>query len=114
MLLENYRIKEAIQVLKSLDLDVSEKYWVYSLLGKAFYEINEYLDVIFDRNNISRNGIFKRPGMSLIADSRLLHPLRIEYMDIYGVVLWHLKKDVELSHLGSELQSLHPSAPETW
>ncbi len=32
---------------------------------------------------------------------------------MYGVVLWHLKKDVELSSLGSELKDLDPCAPET-
>lgn len=34
-------------------------------------------------------------------------------MDVYGVVLWHLKKDVELSSLSSELKDLDANAPET-
>lgn len=37
----------------------------------------------------------------------------MEYMDVYGVVLWHLKMDVELSSLGSELKDLDDNAPET-
>lgn len=45
MLLENLKIKEGIKVLKELELQ-EESYWVYSLLGKAYYEINEYYDVL--------------------------------------------------------------------
>jgi hypothetical protein len=37
----------------------------------------------------------------------------MEEMDVYGVVLWHLKKDVELSNLGADLQELDSNAPET-
>jgi anaphase-promoting complex subunit 3 len=38
----------------------------------------------------------------------------MENMDIYGTCLWHLRKDVELSYLGRELEALDPKAPQTW
>lgn len=45
--------------------------------------------------------------------ARRIDPVRMEEMDVYGVVLWHLKKDVELSNLGADLQELDSNAPET-
>ena len=35
-------------------------------------------------------------------------------MDIYGTCLWHLKKKIELSYLGKELEQSHRCSPETW
>lgn len=35
-------------------------------------------------------------------------------MDLYGTCLWHMKKKVELSALGKELEELDKFAPQTW
>ena len=46
MLLENYQIKKAIDVFKSLGQERFETPWILSLVGKAYYQINEYHEVI--------------------------------------------------------------------
>nr|KAJ3421478.1 hypothetical protein HK105_003371 [Polyrhizophydium stewartii] len=55
-------------------------------------------------------------GMAEIYFERVRHmqPARMEGMDIYGTCLWHLKKPVELSFLGKELEAINRLAPQTW
>lgn len=43
-----------------------------------------------------------------------MEPFRLDSMDIYGTCLWHLKKKVELSKLGKELEEIDKLAPQTW
>ena len=35
-------------------------------------------------------------------------------MDVYSVVLWHLKREEELSYLGMEMSSLCRNSCESW
>ena len=45
---------------------------------------------------------------------RRVDPARLEGLDIYSTVLWHLKKEVDLSYLAQEMVALNRLAPQTW
>lgn len=42
-LIQNLKIKQGLELLKEIELE-EESYWVYSRMGRSFYEINEYLE----------------------------------------------------------------------
>jgi tetratricopeptide (TPR) repeat protein len=70
---------------------------VLSLAARACFERHDYIKAI---------ELFKK--------IRQLDPLRLESMDVYGTCLWHLKKTVELSFLGKQLEEVDRLAPQTW
>ncbi len=41
--MENLKIKQALKVLTEIELE-EESYWVYSRMGRSWYEINEYIE----------------------------------------------------------------------
>ena len=45
---------------------------------------------------------------------RQLEPYRRKDMDRFSTTLWHLKKEMELSHLAQELIALDKKSPEAW
>ncbi|XWS17325.1 hypothetical protein CRYUN_Cryun33cG0057600 [Craigia yunnanensis] len=71
--------------------------WVLSQIGKAHFELVDYLEA--DR------------AFSL---ARRVSPHSLEGMDIYSTVLYHLKEDMKLSYLAQELISTDRLAPQSW
>lgn len=45
---------------------------------------------------------------------RSLEPNRVSGMDVYSSTLWHLRKEVALSHLAHDLVEKQRMAPESW
>ncbi|KAF5093915.1 hypothetical protein D0Z00_003786 [Geotrichum galactomycetum] len=45
---------------------------------------------------------------------REVDPFRLEDMEYYSTVLWHLQQDVELTHLAAYLVSVDRRAPQAW
>jgi anaphase-promoting complex subunit 3 len=45
---------------------------------------------------------------------RIVEPTRTEGMEIYSTILWHLRKEVELSYLANELCEIDKESPEAW
>lgn len=92
-----FELPEAIQVFRSLPSAQRETPWVLAQLGKAYYEAADYsaAEECFGR-------LMK------------IQPSRIEEMEIYSTVLWHLKKESALSFLCRVLRDNHFDAPETW
>jgi anaphase-promoting complex subunit 3 len=69
---------------------------VLSLKARAYYELHDY------------------PRAADIYKSiRKMDPFCLDGMDIYATCLWHLKRKVELSVLGKELEEISKNAPET-
>lgn len=45
---------------------------------------------------------------------RSLEPYRIWDMEVYSTLLWHLRRNVQLSFLAQELLAIDSRAPEAW
>ncbi|POO00841.1 N-terminal acetyltransferase A, auxiliary subunit [Trema orientale] len=92
-----YRCQDALDVYLKLPHKHYNTGWVLSQVGKAYFELVDYLEA--DR------------AFSL---SRRVSPYSLEGMDIYSTVLYHLKEDMKLSYLAQELISTDRLAPQSW
>ncbi|EME84784.1 uncharacterized protein MYCFIDRAFT_65039 [Pseudocercospora fijiensis CIRAD86] len=92
-----FDLQDAITHFRTLPTAQRETPWVLAQLGKVYYEQAEYRQAedCFDR---------------LIK----MQPSRIEDMEIYSTVLWHLKKESTLAFLCRILRDNHFDAPQTW
>ncbi|KAF2285228.1 hypothetical protein GH714_039056 [Hevea brasiliensis] len=71
--------------------------WVLSQVGKAYFELVDYLE-----------------SASFFSLARQASPYSLEGSDIYSTVLYHLKEDMKLSYLAQELISTDRLAPQSW
>ncbi|XP_052194703.1 cell division cycle protein 27 homolog B [Diospyros lotus] len=92
-----YRCQDALDAYLKLPHKHYNTGWVLSQVGKAYFELVDYLEA--DR------------AFSL---ARLVSPYSLEGMDIYSTVLYHLKEDMKLSYLAQELISTDRLAPQSW
>lgn len=93
-----YDCYKAIRMLET-SLNEFEKNtpWVLSKLGRLHYEIVNY------------------PQSELyFTKLRKLDRTRLQDMEYYLTLLWHLNKKVELTYLANELHDLQPNAAITW
>ncbi|XVE98099.1 hypothetical protein REPUB_Repub03eG0076200 [Reevesia pubescens] len=92
-----YRCQDALDTYMRLPHRHYNTSWVLSQVGKAHFELVDYLEA--DR------------AFSL---ARRVSPYSLEEMDIYSTVLYHLKEDMKLSYLAQELISTDRLAPQSW
>ncbi|KAF5952352.1 hypothetical protein HYC85_010296 [Camellia sinensis] len=92
-----YRCQDALDAYLKLPHKHYNTGWVLSQVGKAYFELVDYLEA--DR------------AFSL---ARLASPYSLEGMDIYSTVLYHLKEDMKLSYVAQELISTDRLAPQSW
>uniref|UniRef100_A0A7N0U2G3 Uncharacterized protein n=1 Tax=Kalanchoe fedtschenkoi TaxID=63787 RepID=A0A7N0U2G3_KALFE len=92
-----YQCQDALKVYLQLPAKHYNTGWVLSQVGKAYFELVDYLEA--DR------------AFSL---ARKASPHSLEGMDIYSTVLYHLKEDMKLSYLAQELVSTDRLAPQSW
>ncbi|XP_019442777.1 PREDICTED: cell division cycle protein 27 homolog B-like [Lupinus angustifolius] len=92
-----YRCQDALDTYLKLPLDHYNTGWVLRQVGKAYFELVDYVEA--DR------------AFSL---ARQITPYSLEGMDIYSTVLYHLKEDMKLSYLAQELISTDRLAPQSW
>ncbi|OQN98499.1 hypothetical protein B0A48_15760 [Cryoendolithus antarcticus] len=93
----NYDLSHAIASFDALPTSQRETPWVLAQLGKAHYEAADY-----------------REAEVCFTKLMKLQPSRIEDMEVFSTVLWHLKKDSTLAWLCHTLRDQHYNAPETW
>ncbi|XP_073139770.1 cell division cycle protein 27 homolog B isoform X1 [Henckelia pumila] len=91
------RCKDALDIYIKLPQKHYNTGWVLSQVGKAYFEMVDYLEA--DR------------AFSL---ARIASPYSLEGMDIYSTVLYHLKEDMKLSYLAQELVATDRLAPQSW
>ncbi|XVE54205.1 hypothetical protein DITRI_Ditri03aG0061700 [Diplodiscus trichospermus] len=92
-----YRCQVALDTYLRLPHGHYNTSWVLSQVGKAYFELVDYLEA--DRAfNLARR----------------MSPYSLEGMDIYSTVLYHLKEDMKLSYLAQELISTDRLAPQSW
>lgn len=92
-----YDCYKAIRILESLPQKEKESPWVLSKLGRLHYEIVNY-----------------KQSEYFFVKLRKLDRTRLEDMEYYSTLLWHLHKKVELTYLANELHDLDPHSPITW
>ncbi|KAJ5751932.1 hypothetical protein N7520_008849 [Penicillium odoratum] len=95
--LSRYKCADAIQHFNSLSQGQRETPWVLAQLGRAHFEQAMYADA---------SKYFSRV--------QALAPSRLEDMEIYSTVLWHLKNDVELAYLAHQLLEVDRLSPQAW
>ncbi|KAL1964958.1 hypothetical protein VTN77DRAFT_6158 [Rasamsonia byssochlamydoides] len=95
--LSRYRCQDAIQTFNSLPQSQRETPWVLAQIGRAYYEQALYPE-----------------AEKYFIRVKALAPSRLEDMEIYSTVLWHLKNDVELAYLAHELMEIDRLSPQAW
>lgn len=92
-----FELQDAITHFRTLTSVQRETPWVLAQLGKVYYEQAEY-----------------RQSEDCFERLMKLQPSRVEDMEIYSTVLWHLKKESTLAFLCRVLRDNHFDAPQTW
>ncbi|KAL7930972.1 hypothetical protein V8C35DRAFT_282911 [Trichoderma chlorosporum] len=96
-LLSQFQCQEAVQALGSLPAAHQSSPWVLALMGRAHYEQASYAEA---------EKYFRR--------MRAQAPSRLEDMEVYSTILWHLKRETELSFLAHELVDASWHSPQAW
>ncbi|KAJ5287083.1 hypothetical protein N7478_002769 [Penicillium angulare] len=95
--LSRYKCPDAIQHFNSLSQGQRETPWVLAQLGRAYFEQAMYAD-----------------AAKYFSRVQTLAPSRVDDMEIYSTVLWHLKSDVELAYLAHQLLEVDRLSPQAW
>lgn len=92
-----YDCYKAIRTLESLPDPEKDTPWVLSKLGRLHYEIVNY-----------------KQSKKFFVRLRQLDRTRLEDMEFYSTLLWHLHKNVELTFLANELHDIDDNLAITW
>ncbi|KAJ9613913.1 anaphase-promoting complex subunit cdc27 [Cladophialophora chaetospira] len=95
--LTNYDCLTAIQIYNSLPSHHRETPYILSQIAKAYYEQAQYAE-----------------AEKFFIRVRQLAPTRLEDMEVYSTVLWHLKSEIELAYLAHELIEIDRLSPQAW
>uniref|UniRef100_A0A8P0T1V0 Cell division cycle protein 27 homolog n=1 Tax=Canis lupus familiaris TaxID=9615 RepID=A0A8P0T1V0_CANLF len=93
----SYNCKEAINILSHLPSHHYNTGWVLCQIGRAYFELSEYMQ-----------------AERIFSEVRRIENYRVEGMEIYSTTLWHLQKDVALSVLSKDLTDMDKNSPEAW
>ena len=92
-----FNCEEALEILNSLPIHHFETGWCLSLAGRAYFEMVKYSE-----------------AENVFSTMRRLEPFHIEGCEYYSTVLWHLRKEKELSFLAHELVRFDRTCPQAW
>ncbi|WVQ80743.1 hypothetical protein IAT38_002848 [Cryptococcus sp. DSM 104549] len=92
-----FQCQQVVKDLEALPYEVKSSAWALDLLGRAFYEVANYV-----------------AAGRAFAHLRVLEPYRLPSMDLYSTLLWHLSDGPSLSHLSQSLMSVNRESPEPW
>lgn len=95
--LSHYQCQDAVQIFNSIPSQQRETPWVLAQIGRALYEQANYAEA---------EKYFTR--------IRTMAPSRLEDMEVYSTILWHLKRDVDLAYLSHELIDTDRLSPPSW
>ena len=96
-LLSKYYCSEASEAFRKLPVEQFQTAYILCLMGRCHYEMVEYVE-----------------AERYFQWSRRLSPDRLEGLEVYSTVLWHLRKHVELSYLAQEAIALDRLSPQAW
>ncbi|TGZ85418.1 TPR-like protein [Ascodesmis nigricans] len=92
-----YQCSDALQFLMTLPSAQREAPWVLCQIARAQYEMANYSE-----------------AEKTFLKVRQIDPVRTKDMEVFSTVLWHMRKDVDLSFLAHELMELDKTSPEAW
>jgi anaphase-promoting complex subunit 3 len=92
-----FQCHEALQAFRSLPRNHQDTPWVLAQIGRAQYQQAEYAEA---------EKSFRRV--------RVLAPTRLEGMEVYSTILWHLRRETDLSFLAHELVDSAWHSPQAW
>lgn len=95
--LSHFRCQEAYQMFNTITPAQRDTPWVLSQMARSLYEQSDWAE-----------------AEKLYIRIRTIAPARLEDLELYSTVLWHLKKDVELSFLAHELLDINRLSPQAW
>lgn len=92
-----FRCQDALQAYLSMPRSQQDTPWVLAQLGRAHYEQAAYAEA---------EKYFRR--------LRVMAPSRQEDMEVYSTILWHLKRETDLSFLAHDLIDSAWNSPQAW
>ncbi|KAF1988730.1 putative 20S cyclosome subunit [Aulographum hederae CBS 113979] len=95
--LSRHQPHDALAAFDSIPIEQRDTPWVLAQRAKALYQQHNYVDA---------EEAFSR--------LRVMAPSRMQDMEIYSTVLWHLRKPTDLSYLAHVLIDDDRLAPEAW
>ncbi|KAF2673637.1 TPR-like protein [Microthyrium microscopicum] len=95
--LSRYDCQVALAYFAKLKPEFRETPWVQAQVARAHFENSNYAE-----------------AEKMFSKIRQDVPSRTEDMELYSTVLWHLKKDVDLSFLSHELIEVDRLSPQAW
>lgn len=95
--LSKFQCQEALEAFHSLPQAHQASPWVLAQIGHAYYEQGSYNDA---------EKAFRK--------MRVQAPSRLEDMEVYSTILWHLKRETDLSFLAHELIDSAWHSPQAW
>ena len=93
--LARFQCQDAIQSFNSLPSGQRDTPWVLAQIGKAYYEQASYPE-----------------AEKFFIRVKTMAPSRLEDMEVYSTVLWHMKNEVELAYLAHELMEVERLSPQ--
>jgi anaphase-promoting complex subunit 3 len=97
LLASQFQCQEALSTFDSVPRSHRDTPWVLAQMGKAQFEQANYPEA---------EKYFRRV--------RILAPTRLEDMEVYSTILWHLKSETDLSFLAHELVDSAWHSPQAW
>ncbi|KAF5235965.1 hypothetical protein FANTH_11473 [Fusarium anthophilum] len=95
--LSQFQCTESIQHFQSLPMPHQNTPWVLAQMGRAHFEQASYAE-----------------SEKFFRKMRVQAPSRLEDMEVYSTVLWHLRRETELSFLAHELVDSAWLSPQAW
>lgn len=95
--LSRFQCQEALQTFTSLSASHQGSPWVLAQVGRAYYEQGSYAEA---------EKFFRK--------MRVQAPSRLQDMEVYSTILWHLKRETDLSFLAHELVDSAWDSPQAW
>jgi len=93
----HYQCHEALQLFNSISVGQRDTPWVLAQIGRALYEQTFYAEA---------EKYFTR--------IKAMAPARLEDMEVYSTILWHLKNEIDLAFLAHEIVETNRNSPQAW
>jgi len=95
--LSHYQCQDALKCFNSVTTNQRDTPWVLAQIGRAYYEQTSYIE-----------------AEKTFARIKPMAPSRLEDMEVYSTVLWHLKNDIDLAFLAHEIVEIDHNSPQAW
>jgi len=113
-----FRCEQAVAAFGKLPTEQYATGWVMCQVARAHFEMVNYTEVIFLRFSSpfpNLCSVLATPQAEKIFDQvRSMESARTADMEVYSTILWHLRKEVNLSHLAQQLIDADKLSPQAW